>query len=283
VSGRTPSLDLVVATVDRTDELGAFLDSVERQHHPAVRVLLVDQNGDDRLADVLGGRDPEILRLRSERGLSRARNAALPELRADLVGFPDDDCVYPPGLLDRAAERFAGDPDLDGLTGRSEDASGRSSGSWKRDAATLTDDNLWNRAISFTIFLRRPLVEGVGPFDERLGLGSDEPWSSGEEIDYLVRAVRAGARVEYDPDLVVLHRIGPDDAPTRLRDGASVGYLLRKHGYPKAVVARMLLRPLVGAPAALLHGDATLAGLRLATFRGRLRAYRGTRRSNSSV
>ena len=29
-----------------------------------------------------------------------------------------------------------------------------------------------------------------GTFDERLGLGSGEPWGSGEEIDYLVRAVR---------------------------------------------------------------------------------------------
>ena len=54
----------------------------------------------------------------------------------------------------------------------------------------LTDDNLWNRAISFTIFLRRDVVEAVGPFDEELGLGSGRPWASGEETDYLIRAVR---------------------------------------------------------------------------------------------
>ena len=31
------------------------------------------------------------------------------------------------------------------------------------------------------------------------------PWSSGEEIDYLVRAVRNGARIAYDPQLTVTH------------------------------------------------------------------------------
>src|SRR3954449_10523543 len=48
----------------------------------------------------------------------------------------------------------------------------------------LTRENLWNRAISFTIFLKREVVERVGAFDERLGL----PSSSGEEIDYLIRS-----------------------------------------------------------------------------------------------
>ena len=270
-----PSFDLVVATVDRTDEVRAFLDSIERQRYPAVRVLLVDQNGDDRLADVLHGRDLEILRLSSARGLSRARNSALQELQADLVSFPDDDCVYPPGLLGRVAERFAGDPALDGLTGRSEDASGHSSRSWKRDAATLTDDNLWNRAISFTIFLRRSLVEQVGAFDEHLGLGSREPWSSGEEIDYLIRAVRSGARIRYDPGLVIRHELRADDARTGRRDGASIGYLLRKHNYPMSMVTRMLVRPAGGTVVSLTRLDRATARYRLATLQGRIRGYLG--------
>src|SRR3989442_5798248 len=41
--------------------------------------------------------------------------------------------------------------------------------SWARDPALLTRENLWNRAISFTIFLRAPLVRRVGRFDEQLG------------------------------------------------------------------------------------------------------------------
>ena len=93
-----------------------------------------------------------IERLRSPRGLSRARNVALSHLEAELVAFPDDDCVYPVDLLEQVSRRFATEPALDGLTGRAIDPLGRSSPSWAAAPARLTRDNLWNRAISFTIW-----------------------------------------------------------------------------------------------------------------------------------
>jgi hypothetical protein len=184
--------------------------------------------------------------------------------------------------LVRVAERFAADATLDGLTGRAEDASGRSSASWKRDGATLTVDNLWNRANAATLFLRGEVVKRVGAFDERLGLGSGEPWSSGEEIDYLIRTIATGARVEYDPSLTVRHAIAHDDAKVRYRDGASVGYVLRKHGYPPRVVARMLVRPIGGALAGAARLDGSRAEYHLATLRGRVRGYRASS-SNSAA
>jgi glycosyltransferase involved in cell wall biosynthesis len=274
-----PSFDLVLATVDRAEKLGGLLASLERQTHRAFRVLLVDQNDDDRLDEVLRGHGAlEVERLRSPRGLSRARNVALGQVRADLVAFPDDDCAYPDDLLERVARRFAADPTLDGLTGRAADAEGSSSASWARDAARLTRENLWNRGISFTIFLRSSLVEAVGEFDEQLGLGSGEPWSSGEETDYLVRALEASARIEYDPDLVVLHA-DKMLSPASLRaagahEGASIGYILRKHRYPRRTVGRMLVRPIGGAVLALARRDGARAQFHLSTLRGRLRGYR---------
>ena len=257
-----PSFDLVVATVGRTDELARLFESLDRQTHRGFRVLLVDQNRDEGVARFLR---PGVERLRSAPGLSRARNVALPLVRADLVAFPDDDCVYPDDLLERVARRFAAQPQLDGLTGR-DDSQAR----WANDGVVLTRENLWNRAISFTIFLRSAVAAGVGEFDERLGL----PESSAEEIDYLVRAIDAGARIEYDPSLVVLHR------PTQrrlvelgARDGASIGYILRKHGYPPRSIARMLLRPAGGALLAMLRNDRPRARFHLATLRGRALGY----------
>jgi glycosyltransferase involved in cell wall biosynthesis len=250
------TFDLVVATIERVEELGRLLDSLEGQTHKDFRVVLVDQNEDDRVQRELE-RHPSlrIERLQAARGLSVARNAALPHLQADVVAFPDDDCIYPNDLLERVAARVA---NLDGVTGREP--------SWGADAARLTRDNLWNRAISFTIFLRRPLVERVGAFDEELGL----PSSSGEEIDYLIRALDTGARIEYDPALVVEHpQKQVDLAAVGARDGASIGYILRKHRYPLRVVLPMLLRPVAGV---LIHPRR--AGFHLATLQGRLRGYR---------
>jgi GT2 family glycosyltransferase len=260
------TFDLVVATVDRVGELERLLDSLDRQTHTDFRVLVADQNDDDRVQDVLARhRSLHIEPLRARHGLSRARNAALAHLEADVVGFPDDDCVYPHDLLERVAARLGSG--LDGVTGREP--------WWTADAAVLTRDNLWNRAISFTIFLRREVVARVGAFDERLGL----PSASGEEIDYLIRALDAGARIEYDPDLVVEHpRKDIELSAVGARDGASIGYILRKHGYPPSVVARMLLRPAGGA---LL--DPRRAGFHLATLRGRLHGYRASTSAKTSA
>ena len=244
--------DLVVATVDRTDDLARLLASLAAQEHRAFRVLVVDQNEDDRVEPLLA-RHPEldVVHLRSARGLSRARNAALPRLEAEIVGFPDDDCSYSPTLLARVADRFRADPALDGLSGRPESQDGRVVGRWPDTSTEITPDSVWHTANSHTMFLRRELVERVGSFDEALGLGSGTPFSSGEETDYLVRALRGGARLAYDPSLVITHpvkQLSPDGLATLgAREGGSVGYILARNGYPLRTVARMLVRPLVGA------------------------------------
>jgi glycosyltransferase involved in cell wall biosynthesis len=124
------TFDLVVATVNRVEQLDRLLASLEQQTHKQFRVLLVDQNDDDRLDGVVAAHGSlRLERLRSERGLSRARNVALPQVEADVVAFPDDDCVYPPDLLERLARRLQ-DEQLDGVTGRAP--------SWTTLAAVLT-------------------------------------------------------------------------------------------------------------------------------------------------
>ena len=280
----TPSFtfDLVVATLGRSGELDALFDSLEQQTHRAFRVVVVDQNDDDRAAAVLDRhRAVDILRVRSAPGLSRARNAALGQLSADAVSFPDDDCSYPADLLERIAARFAQRPDLDGLTGRTTDAEGNGSPRWPRVRGPVTDATVWNRVNSHTLFLRRETVARAGHFDESLGLGSGRPWHSGEETDFVVGALRTGARIEYDPSLVVVHPFRhPSPQEWRAlgaRDGASVGYILRKRRYPIPTVGRMLVRPLGGWLIALAQGDLPRAGYQLATLGGRVRGYLGVR------
>lgn len=278
-----PSFDLVVATIGRVAELDRLLGSLERQTHRRFTVLVVDQNQDDRLRPVLAAHpDLTIAHLRSQPGLSRARNAALGRLAADLVAFPDDDCEYPDDLLERVARRFDASPELGGLTGRTASSDGRSPPSASADAAVLTRGNLWNRGLSAALFLRRDVVQRVGAFDERLGLGSGERWSSGEETDYVVRALDAGVRVEYDPSLVVAHEVREDDRVSGLRSGASVGYLLRKHRYAPPVLARMLVRPVGGVVVSLARRDGTRAGFHAATLRGRVAGYLGASSSKSA-
>ncbi len=275
--------DLVVATVDRADQLGALLDSLDAQTHRRFRLVVVDQNDDDRVERMLAEHPAlETLRQRSPRGLSRARNVALPSLTAELVAFPDDDCVYAPDVLERVAARFNGDPGLDGLCGRPLDAHGRAAGRWPSTAQAITPETVFHTAISHTIFLRRGIVERTGAFDERLGLGARTPWGSGEEIDYLVRALRGGARLEYDPSIVVTHpakRPGADELlALGRREGGAVGYVLAAIRYPPWTILRLLVRPLLAFVAFGALLDTTRARFQLATLAGRLRGLAAGRR-----
>ena len=93
----------------------------------------------------------------------------------------------------------------------------------------------------------------------------------------MLRALRSGARVAYDPGLTVTHpRKAYSEAELRsvgLRDGASVGWILRRHGYGARTTARMLVRPVGGTVAALARGDVTRASFHVATLAGRVRGY----------
>jgi glycosyltransferase involved in cell wall biosynthesis len=277
VPGEPPSFDLVVATLGRVSELGRLLDSLAAQTRRAFRVLVVDQNDDDRIERALARGELDLVRLPAPPGLAHARNRALPELRAEVVAFPDDDCVYPPDLLERVAARFTADPSLDGVSGRTADGAGRSDKGWSREPQLLRRDNVWNLVASAGLFLRRPLVERVGEFDERLGLGSGTPYTSSEETDYVIRALTLGAKIAYDPSLVVGHDLAASDRDglrsRGRREGASVGYLLRKHGYPLSTLARMAVRPLGGVAVNLARRDTARARFYAETLRGRVRGY----------
>lgn len=280
-----PTVDLVVATLGRTTELGELLDSLAEQTHRPRRVFVVDQNADDRVGAVLEshGVGLEVERLRSARGLARARNAGLDAATAVVIGFPDDDCAYPSDLLARVAEAFSADPALDVLTGRTAEPSGRASSRWPDEAGPITLGRVWHAGNSASTFVRRSLLDRIGPFDERLGLGSGTPWSSGEDVDLLVRALRAGADAHHDPSLVVHHPVreltGDDLVAVGRRDGASVGFLIGRHELGRRVLARMLVRPVGGALAALVRGDRDGARFHRATWRARLRGYRAGRRA----
>jgi glycosyltransferase involved in cell wall biosynthesis len=279
-STSTPiSFDLVTTTLNRTLELEAFLESLAAQTYRNFRLILVDQNTNDRI-EHLKERDWgfPLVSIRSPIGISRGRNLALPLLLADVVAFPDDDCRYPPGLLFGLADRFACDASLDGVAGRLTDSLGTPEpGSWLKSSRKLDLNTVWHGGVSATLFLRIDTVRRAGQFDESLGLGGSVGNRSGEETDYMVRTLHEGARIVYDPTVAVEHptacdrvRLGPQRG---WRDGRSLGYILRKNGIPGSIVARMLLRPAGGTVLTALQGNIRKSMFHAATFGGRLRGY----------
>jgi glycosyltransferase involved in cell wall biosynthesis len=271
---------IVLATTGRTDELYRFLDSLTVQTWRDFEVIVVDQNPDDRLVQVLeqykGGM--ALRHLRSAPGHSKALNVGLQHLRGDVVAFPDDDCWYDADLLQRVTRFFRENRAWDGLTGREIVEPGFSSGGrWDARAGQLTRRNIWRRAITFSIFLRRCVVEGAR-FDESLGVGASSPWGAGEETDYLLRSMERGHSIYYEPSLGIWHRgrSGPyhPEIYTKARYyGRGIGRVLRKHRYPLPSLAWHLLRPFGGALMYLASVRPEKARYHWSVFAGRMSGW----------
>lgn len=276
------SVDVVVATLGRTDELARLIASIGAQSLDGVRLIVVDQNEDDRLVPVLAGvpGSVSLLHLRSQRGLSRARNAALRHLEAETVTFADDDCWYARDLLASVEVFLSAHAHYDGLSVPSVDQTGApSNGRWDLREGAIDRNNVWRRATSYSTFLRRRVVEAVGPFDEQLGVGAGTGFGSGEETDYLLRALDLGFKLWYDPALTVFHppsrsRHDPATIAAGRLYGMGMGGVLRKHHYPPWFAAYHCGRALGGSVFALCRGDQRAARFHLAVARGRAAGWR---------
>lgn len=269
---------LTMATRGRTAEVAEFLDSLLAQGRDDVEVIIVDQNGDDRLAPVVA-RYAERLPLtwvRSDRANAcHARNLGLARSRGEIVGFPDDDCLYPSGLLARVDAAFAADPALDVLTGAAASPEGGlSSGRWRPDGGPITPANAWTSVIEFNLFLRRETALTLGGFDERLGPGT--PLGSAEGNDLVLRAIGAGSKAVYDPDLRVAHpdkRLTAAAAERAQLYGTGLGFVLRRHRMPASVWLPFFVRPLGGAVVGASRGDGIAVRHHLSSLRGRLAGF----------
>jgi len=268
---------LVLATVGRISELVRFLQSLEAQAYRNFELIVVDQSSDDRLVPIVERYKQKfaIVHLRSAPGLSRARNVGLRYVSGDIVAFPDDDCWYPPDLLERVVETFGRHKEIGGILGRTVDTLGRPSLNmhWLALSGEL---NLLKILFfnSNTIFLRHSFIESVGPFDEILGVGAGTPWGAGEETDYLIRGVKKGFSLWYSPEVVVFHEESLGDAKRSYRYGCGFGMVLRKHGMYKEF-AILFTRTFLGVLLYRVNGRKDEAVLRWFNLLGRWKGFWG--------
>jgi glycosyltransferase involved in cell wall biosynthesis len=254
---------LIVATLGREAEIERLFRSLAEQTHRNFEVIVVDQNPDDRVGKIVQRYREllDIVYLRSKKGLSRARNVGLRAVRGDVVGFPDDDCWYPPQTLESVAARLAAESHLVGVTGRCIDPNGAPShGRWAKSAHLLNRYNIWISATSPTIFVRSGAIYAVAGFDEQLGVGSGSRWGSGEEVHFLLGVLRAGYPVRYEPSLRIYHcePITSYDDRAYLRGrlyNRGFGRVLSVNHYPLFFVFYSAARPAIGCALSVLKGD----------------------------
>jgi glycosyltransferase involved in cell wall biosynthesis len=271
---------LLLPTLNRTVEMQPLLDSLALQTWRDIELIVIEQNCDARLDEILEPyrRRFEMRRLRCLRGHSRALNLGLAHAGGDLVAFPDDDCWYDPDTLESVALFFQRSPEWSGLTGREIVKPEFNSGSrWDRRAGCVTRGNVWRRAITFTIFLRREAAAS-GAFDETLGIGAGSPWGAGEETHYLLQLLDDGHAIHYDPSLTVWHqgrsgRFTADIYAKAHHYAMGIGRVLRIGGFSLPLAAYHCARPLGGVLVSLVRGRGRQSLYHWVIFRGRLKGW----------
>jgi glycosyltransferase involved in cell wall biosynthesis len=276
-------ISLIIATLgERPEDLCLFLRSVVPQSDYLCDIIVVDQNPDEQRIPAVLEQFRGVLPIRcirSERGLSRARNHALPLALGTIVAFPDDDCLYPQGLLEWVVNWFESSQKYDILAVGVNDASGAVSGNrWPQNSCEIHPINVFRTTLSSSLFVRTDIAM-TEEFDVRLGLGSGTPHCSGEETDYVLRLIRAGARGRFDRTRHIIHprrdMLTDEGSASRAESyGLSMGHLLRIHALPTIWVS-FLAYNLARTGAALGCGNLKSYKLCVAQTKGLWKGYLG--------
>ena len=140
----------------------------------------------------------------TQRGLSRSRNRALDLASEEICLFGDDDQVYVPDVCARIEDAFARHPQADIITFMEKTAPG---GPWRkpypgrrRSHSVLSVGKVRMPEIAFR--LSRVKEAGLR-LDETFGVGAR--YVSGDELLFLLDALRSGLKLIFLPELISYH------------------------------------------------------------------------------
>jgi glycosyltransferase involved in cell wall biosynthesis len=105
---------VIVPTYNRVNHLKRTVDSLLRQDHEELEIIVVNDGSTDGTYSYLESQSkrPYIQVIHQKnRGPAEARNAGIRAARGEIIAFTDDDCVVPPDWVRRLVRVFE-DPDI---------------------------------------------------------------------------------------------------------------------------------------------------------------------------
>lgn len=268
---------LVVATLNRVDELERLLCSLLSSEHRDFEIILVDQNADRRLDELVRrwSQFHLITHVRIEnRGANYARNQGFQLSRGEIVCFADDDCWFDPETLGKVEAIFE-KKEVDAVFGCIRDQDGKQAvGKFPEASTPITAANTWSTAIESAAFFRRVFFEECG-FDESLGPGPRQRYAAHEIDDLVIRAFRQGKKMIFEPSVVVRHnQISKGEWRDRYvrahKYGLGMGYVMGKHRVAASQFLPVIVKPLLMAVVMRMTGQRERADFYEVVWRSRL-------------
>lgn len=243
---------IVTPSYNQGDYVGRTIDSIIRQEGDfEIQYLIRDGGSTDQSVDIfkqtdallagnpdLGNRGVEFSWIsEKDGGQSAAINSGLRLAEGDICAFLNSDDMYIPGAFAAVAKAFQQMPEADFVYGDGQVTDENDQLQWRwlsrpYDFDVLTQHHeFWNSASNYisqaSTFWRRSVMDKIGYFDEVFHFAMD--------LEYWVRAGKAGLRLEHLPVELSMFRV---IAGTKTTSGPTVQWpdtieMLRRHAPDK--------------------------------------------------
>jgi glycosyltransferase involved in cell wall biosynthesis len=202
-----PKISIVTPSLNQAKFLPYAIESVLSQEYPNIEYIIIDGGSTDGSIDIIRQYESCLSFWSSEKdgGQSEAINKGFQKATGDIVAWLNSDDLYLPGVVNKAAEHFTSDPQLDLLYG---------------DCVFIDEDGHFIRYFTEcepynskrirnysdfimqpTTFFRRKTLQKIGFLRTSLNFTMD--W------DLWARFARAGAKVIYIPQVLAANREYP--------------------------------------------------------------------------
>lgn len=207
---RASSVSVVVPVLDVADRVGACLEALLAQSYPRQRtqIIVVDNGSRDGTREMAGRYPVTLLVEDSATSPYAARNRGLAVADGDVVAFTDGTCVPAADWIEEGVRALEeGNADLAGGEARfamSEPPTLAELADAIMDLDVQASIRTHRACMTCNLFVRRTVLEAIGPFDPLLRSGGDMRWTR--------RATDAGFKIVFAPAAVVslpARRLGP--------------------------------------------------------------------------
>ncbi|MHC4992304.1 MAG: glycosyltransferase family 2 protein [Planctomycetota bacterium] len=216
-----PRLTILTPCLNQARHLRECLDSILDQKYPDLQLIVLDGGSGDDSTSILESYGASLWwRSHPDCGQAAAINEGLQRADGEIIGWLNGDDYYLPHAFERVVRCFAENPEADMVYGRAlmVDAHGRTS----REYPTF---DFRRRALTRkcyvcqpTVFVRRRVLEEVGPLNERLDVCLDYDWWLRISRDH---------RLVFCDHLLAASRHYPSTKTVRAL--VEAGYLMRHH------------------------------------------------------
>jgi biofilm PGA synthesis N-glycosyltransferase PgaC len=202
----TPLVSVIVPAFNEERTIAAAVDSILASDYPSFEVIVVDDGSTDRTGTLLAplGESGRITLLKKTNGgKASALNAGIAVARGDVVFCTDADSMFRPETIRKIARWFV-DPGIHAVCGNDTPIDPR--GPLRKVLAVTTHigTGFVRRALSILRVI--PVISGnacaVRKDYLRIVGGFTDIW--GEDLDLTFKLHRAGARIVYDSDSLVM-------------------------------------------------------------------------------